>query len=144
MHGPNGAGKTSVLSALELGLTGEIRSMRRQDPRYTAHLPFHGQQFATLRVEVSQALAVNRESHLMTVGGSRIEGTPALDTVAAQFYTERCYLDQVSLGQLLDLYQYREGRQESALARFVNELLGLEQLDSLRAGLADATDLRLL
>ncbi len=144
MHGPNGAGKTSVLSALELALTGDIRSMRRHDPRYTAHLPFHGQEFATLRVEVAEEVAGNGEPVTMTVGGSRIEGAPALRREAAQFYTERCYLDQVSLGQLLELYQYREGKEESALAQFVNELLGLEQLDALRTGLFDATDLRRL
>jgi exonuclease SbcC len=144
MHGPNGAGKTSVLSALELALTGDIRSMRRHDPRYTAHLPFHGQEFATLRVEMAEELAGNVAPVTMTVGGSRIEGAPALSREAAQFYTERCYLDQVSLGQLLELYQYREGKEESALAQFVNELLGLEQLDALRTGLFDATDLRRL
>ena len=144
MHGPNGAGKTSVLAALELTLTGDVRSMRRHDPRYTADLPFHGQEFATLRVDVSEPLAVSAEPVTMTVGGSRIEGAPALSREAAQFYTERCYLDQVSLGQLLELYQYREGKEESALARFVNELLGLEQLDALRTGLSDATDFRRL
>ena len=144
VHGPNGAGKTSVLSALELALTGEVRSMRRHDPRYTAHLPFHGQEFATLRVDVGGQLAVHSEPVTMTVAGSRIEGAPALSREAAQFYTERCYLDQVSLGQLLELYQYREGKEESALARFVNELLGLEQLDALRTGLSDATDFRRL
>jgi DNA repair protein SbcC/Rad50 len=144
IHGPNGTGKTSVLSALELALTGEIRSMRRHDPWYTAHLPFHGQEFATVRAVVSKQLAASTEPITMTVGGSRIDGAPALDLAAAQFYAERCYLDQVSLGQLLDLYQYREGKEESALARFVNELLGLEQLDALRSGLSDATDFRLL
>jgi exonuclease SbcC len=144
VHGPNGAGKTSVLSALELALTGEVRSMRRHDPRYTAHLPYHGQDFATVRVDIGDELAANNEPVTMTVAGSRIEGAPALSREAAQFYTERCYLDQVSLGQLLELYQYREGKEESALARFVNELLGLEQLDALRTGLSDATDFRRL
>lgn len=144
LHGHNGAGKTSVLSALELALTGEIRSMRRHDPRYTAHLPYHGRDFATLNVEVSSQLSGDRSPERITVGGSRIEGAQALDSKAAQFYTERCYLDQVSLGRLLDLYQYREGKEESALARFVNELLGLEQLDALRLGLSDANDLRRL
>lgn len=144
MHGPNGTGKTSVLSALELALTGEIRSMRRHDARYTAHLPFHGQDFATLRATVSNQLSAGAPSDMVTVGGSRIVGRPALGIEAARFYAERCYLDQVSLGQLLELYQYREGKEESALARFVNELLGLEQLDALWAGLSDATDFRLL
>lgn len=144
LHGHNGAGKTSVLSALELALTGDIRSMRRHDPRYTAHLPYHGREFATLSVSVAEWLSPSRSSERMTVGGNRIEGFPALSAQAAQFYAERCYLDQVSLGQLLDLYQFREGKQDSALARFVNELLGLEQLDALRIGLADAEDIRRL
>jgi exonuclease SbcC len=38
IHGPNGAGKTSVLSALELALTGEVLAMRRTDPDYQTHL----------------------------------------------------------------------------------------------------------
>lgn len=144
VHGPNGTGKTSVLSAIELALTGDIRSMRRQDARYTAHLPFQGQEFATLRMDVSEDLAAGLDPIIMTVGGSRLDGAPRLNQEAAEFYAERCYLDQVSLGQLLELYQYRVGKEESALARFVNELLGLEQLDALRVGLADSMDFRLL
>jgi exonuclease SbcC len=145
LHGPNGAGKTSVLSALELGLTGQIRSMRRQDPRYTAHLPSLGRDFATVRAHVSESFQnSDAPASPLTAGGSRIEGSIALTAEAANFYGERCYLDQASLGRLLELYQHRESREESALARFVNELLGLEQLDALRAGLQDANDLRSL
>ena len=144
LHGPNGTGKTSVLSAIELALTGEIGSMRRHDERYTAHLPTHGQDFATVDIELARSDGTIHRPGRMTVGGSRIEGSPALSPAVAQFYSERCYLDQVSLGQLLDLYQYREGTEESALARFVNELLGLDQLDALRLGLHDATDVRRL
>lgn len=145
IHGSNGTGKTSVLSALELGLTGQIRSLHRQDPRYTAHLPTLGQDFATVRVEVDRSFSDNDgPATPITAGGSRIEGTPALPPEAANFYGERCYLDQASLGRLLELYQHREGKQESALAQFVNELLGLEQLDALRTGLNTANDFRSL
>lgn len=145
IHGPNGAGKTSVLSALELGLTSQIRSMQRQDSRYTAHLPSLGQDFATVRVEVSDSFKNNdAPAAPLTAGGSRIEGISALTPEAANFYGERCYLDQASLGRLLELYQHREGKEESALARFVNELLGLEQLDALRTGLKDANNLQSL
>jgi exonuclease SbcC len=45
---------------------------------------------------------------------------------------------------LLDLYQAREGSEQTALEKFVNELLGLETLDALVSGLSDANDFRLL
>ena len=141
IFGQNGTGKTSVLSAIELALTGEIKSMRRRDKRYTAHLPRYGEAFATLSVEIADQNGGVRPQTVMTVGGSEIEGRPALSAEEAQFYAERAYLDQVSLGQLLELYQYTERNEESSLARFVNELLGLDQLDALRSGLLDATHL---
>lgn len=142
LHGPNGAGKTSVLSAIELALTGGIKSMRRLDERYMAHLPTHGEALAKISIEIADDNGVVHRPSGMTVAGSSIKGSPALSPESAQFYAERSYLDQVSLGQLLDLYQYSEGKQESALARFVNELLGLDQLDALRSGLIDAGDIR--
>ncbi len=141
IFGRNGTGKTSILSAIELALTGEIKSMRRLDNRYTAHLPRYGEAFATLSVEVGDRNGALRPQIVMTVGGNEIKGPPALSPEEAQFYTERAYLDQVSLGQLLELYQYTERNEESSLARFVNELLGLYQLDALRSGLLDATHL---
>lgn len=144
IHGPNGTGKTSVLSALELALTGRIQSMERQSDRYRAHLPFFGQPYATVRAVVAENLQTGTPGAPLTVSGARLEGTPAFSDAAANFYAERCYLDQASLGRLLDLYQAREGTEETALEKFVNELLGLEKLDSLRSGLSEAHDLRLL
>lgn len=144
IHGANGSGKTSVLSAIEFGLTGEVRTMLRRDDRYTAHLPHRGSSFATIQVEIADDHGRVLLRPPITVGGDEIKGLPALDREIGQFFAERAYLDQESLGQLLDLYQYTEGNQESALARFVNELLGLDQLDALRSGLHDATDLRRL
>lgn len=142
IHGSNGTGKTSVLSALELALTGRIRNMERQSDRYRAHLPFFGQAYATVRADVADSLQTGSPGVPLTVNGARLDGTPALDEAAAKFYAERCYLDQSSLGRLLDLYQAREGNEQTALEKFVNELLGLEQLDALRDGLSDANDLR--
>jgi DNA repair protein SbcC/Rad50 len=32
IHGPNGVGKTSILSAMELAITGEVPSLQRVEP----------------------------------------------------------------------------------------------------------------
>lgn len=118
--------------------------MERSSPRYRAHLPFFGQPYATVRVDVAESLQAGNPGQPLTVGVARTEGTPAFSTSAAQFYAERCYLDQASLSRLLDLYQDREGSNQSALEKFVNELLGLEKLDALPDGLREALDLRVL
>lgn len=145
IHGPNGTGKTSILSALELALTGGIRSMERQSDRYRAHLPFFGQSYATVQADVADYLQAGSPGVPLTVNGARLEGTPAFNDTAANFYSERCYLDQISLGRLLDLYQSRLlDNEPTALEQFVNELLGLEKLDALLEGLSDANDFRLL
>ncbi|MDQ0276528.1 exonuclease SbcC [Arthrobacter silviterrae] len=143
IHGPNGTGKTSVLSALELALTGGIRSLERHSEGYRAHLPFLGQSYATVRADVAEFLQPRTPGTTLTVNGARLEGTPAFNAAAAKFYAERCYLDQASLGRLLDIYQAREGNEQTALEKFVNDLLGLEKLDALRIGLSDANDFRL-
>lgn len=38
IHGRNGAGKTSLLTAMELGLTGNLASLSRLDPQLREHL----------------------------------------------------------------------------------------------------------
>ena len=38
VHGENGAGKTSLLSAIELALTGSVQSLGRADPNYSRQL----------------------------------------------------------------------------------------------------------
>ena len=144
IHGPNGTGKTSVLSAIELALTGAVQSLQRLDERYFAHLPYYGEPFAAVEIQIADADGELSSPGVMTVGPTGLDGAPALDREGRRFYSERSYLDQVSLGRLLELYQFTERNQESSLARFVNELLGLDQLDALISGLADVTDLRLV
>lgn len=144
VHGSNGTGKTSILAALELALTGNIRSMERHSPDYLVHLPFFGQPNATVRADVAGYLQKERPEGPLTVDGTHLEGSPSFSDEAARFYAERCYLDQASLGRLLELYQARQPNEQSALEKFVNELLGLEKLDALREGLSAAHDFRLL
>ncbi len=144
IHGANGSGKTSVLSAIELALTGEVNSLARVDDRYFAHLPHHGHDFAAIEVDIADSQGAVSRHNVMTVGPGGLEGSPALRGNERRFYSERSYLDQYSLGRLLEIYQHSESNQESSLERFVNELLGLDELDSLIGGLDDALDIRRL
>ena len=146
IHGANGTGKTSILAAVEFALTGEIQSMRRHDPSYTEHLPHRDSPSASAAIEIETAdeHGIRRPDSRFKINGRGIEGHPALDPEQAHFYTERAYLDQESLSRLLELYLHTERSQESALARFANELLGLNRLDALKSGLHDAMDIRRL
>lgn len=142
IHGPNGSGKTSILSALELGLTGQITGIDDGDNEQFKHLPHTDALAASVRVDVAAALNNRVDNERLSISRTRgFSGPFALAPEEARFYRERCYLDQASLGRLLEIYQHTDKNEESALARFVNELLGLEQLDSLIDGLYDATHL---
>jgi len=144
IHGANGTGKSSILSAIELALTGQIASLERIDPRYMAHLPLFGTTFATTEITIEDSTGQVRTGDRMTVGPSGLKGSPAFNAAERQFFSERCYLDQASLGRLLELYQHSDSSRESSLARFVNELLGLDELDALISGLVAVTDIRLM
>src|ERR1700743_71542 len=62
IYGPNGAGKTSVLSGLELALTGSIDAMQRVDPQYRDHLVHRGASEADVKV----IARVSESPHLAT------------------------------------------------------------------------------
>jgi exonuclease SbcC len=120
IHGQNGTGKTSVLSALELALTGEIRSMERHSEHYRAHLPFLGQSSATVRVEVSQDIQGGMPGGPLTVSGSQLEGTPALNQGAAKFYTRTVFPGSVVARSFAGSLS-SSGRQRTNRAREVRE-----------------------
>src|SRR5258707_139703 len=64
LHGSNGMGKTSVLSALELALTGQIEHLQRVDSQYEKHLLHRGSSKGSIKL--SQA----GNSKTPTFGGS--------------------------------------------------------------------------
>jgi exonuclease SbcC len=144
VHGKNGAGKTSLLSGLELALTGELASLDRIDPNLRKHLVNKGRDQAFVAASVSPA------DGAMLTGEFRIDGTgpkgnAALDKTLARHYSERCYLAQSTLGRLLEIYHPKDvAAAASPLTRFVKELLGLDALDALISGLHDAGDVRRL
>lgn len=144
VHGKNGAGKTSLLSGMELALTGQLASLDRIDPNLRKHLVNKGRDDAFVSASVCAA-----DSAILTgefrVDGVGPKGTAVLDQHLARHFSERCYLAQSTLGRLLEIYQPKDiAAAASPLTRFVKELLGLDALDALVNGLHDAGDVRRL
>ena len=135
LHGVNGAGKTSVLSALELALTGEVAELRRTDREHLVHW---GAEAAAVELMTADGTVGYH------IGRSGLEGSPLLGPDDARFFTERCYLAQRTLGQLLEIYESAEGQGDSPLTRFVKDLLGLDELEALIDGLEPVKDKRLV
>ncbi|UHS59732.1 AAA family ATPase [Agrobacterium vaccinii] len=142
VHGPNGAGKTSFLSAIEIGLLGRSAALARVDPDYAKNLPHQSSNSVvtsgriSLQVEDAGALRTSD----ISVTSSGIEGTHILSGDQSHFYSERCYLAQSAMGRLLDLYQAQERKADSALTKFVKDLLGLDQFEALIDGLYPAAN----
>lgn len=142
LHGANGAGKTSLLSAIEMALTGEIAASRRADPSYKSHLVHRGLDAAGLKLAISGLGNANHSTSEITIRDGVLSGNPVLDSELARFYGERCYLAQSTLGRLLEIYQSAKPSGDSPLTRFVKDLLGLDYLDVLVEGLHSANDVR--
>ena len=136
IHGPNGAGKTSVLSGIELALTGGIPSLARVEPEYLKHLVHKQAKRATVKLETT-GFDVSPVS--LEVDEKEIRGKSTLEGHLAGFFSERCYLAQSALGRLLEIYQHKDARKsDSPLTQFVKDLLGLDRLDGLIDGLHTA------
>jgi len=137
IHGPNGAGKTSLLSAIELALTGTVPSLARAEPDYLTYLRHKDRPFGEVHLEIGNGDQVERSSDMnVTVEG--ITGAPILDGPDSAFFSERSYLAQSTLGRLLEIYQHAEKKSDSPLTQFVKELLGLDRMEALIGGLASA------
>lgn len=144
IHGPNGTGKTSLLSAIELGLTGAVASLARFDPEYLTHLPHKlaADAKAYVSIRADETLCEGGDGKIIA-DGDAIRGSGRLSAAQAWFYTERCYLTQAALGRLLEFYEHQDTRKsDSPLTRLVKEMLGLETLDALIDGLHASGDVR--
>ena len=137
VHGENGAGKTSLLSAIELALTGRVLSLERADPAYRGQLLHWSANEGRIDLSTDDGSSFNTALNVSGLSAQAI-----LPDRTASFFTERCYLPQSLLGQLLSIYQTSNEDIDSPLARFVGELLGLDRLDALDAGLKPLADLR--
>ena len=140
IHGENGSGKTSLLSAIELALTGRVLSLERADPNYASQLLHRSADGGQISLRTLGLAENNRFQTVLTKTG--IAPYARLQDGLASFFTERCYLPQSLLGLLLQIYQESDAAPNSPLSRFVTELLGLDRLDAIEMGLQPVTDLR--
>nr|WP_275448654.1 AAA family ATPase [Mesorhizobium sp. IRAMC:0171] len=140
VHGENGAGKTSLLSALELALTGGVQSLQRADPAYEKQLLHRSASDG--RVLLRAVAGTSEHNFRADLNPQGAHSVDALDEKLAAFFRERSFLPQSLLGQLLQIYQDAGSDAASPLAQFVGKLLGLDRLDALEAGLKALIDVR--
>jgi exonuclease SbcC len=139
IHGENGAGKTSLLSAIELALTGGVQSLRRADPGYATQLMHRSAKQGSVSVAT---IGKGAATYGATLSIDGIATSTSFDPALASFFSERSYLPQALLGQLLQIYQDSGNGADSPLAKFVGELLRLDRLDAIEAGLKPLGDVR--
>lgn len=140
IHGENGAGKTSLLAAIEYGLTGNVLALHRADPEYAKHLLYRSASEGKVTIKTDSDGEEKRFDAVFDEKGAHSRSR--LDPKEASFFSERAYLPQSLLSQLLQIYQESRSEADSPLAKFVGDLLGLDRLDALEAGLKPLGDVR--
>lgn len=136
VHGTNGMGKTSLMSAIELGLTGSIAHLEDQAKyhEFLTHIDTAG---GSIQLGVEGMSGRSTGTGQVSFGPGSFDATSALNATDASFFSERCYLPQAVLGRLLDIYDQKKST-NSRLTEFVKELLRLDALDALVDGLDHA------
>lgn len=139
IHGSNGMGKTSILSALELGLTGRIGHLAEDGDGYRQYLTNFGSDSGKIELTLAKDMPNNiGTGGRVNFSESTFTAKPLLEPDHARFFSERCFLPQTALGRLLEIYDDKGATTNSPLTLFVKELLGLDPLDSLVDGLHPA------
>lgn len=139
IHGTNGMGKTSILSAIELALTGKVAHLSDGGEYYKSYLTNLGSGGGAISLTTSAPLYEAGATDGVLVFDDRdFKAQPLLSPEQARFFSERCYLPQATLGRLLEIYDDQKADTNSPLTLFVKELLGLDPLDALVDGLDPA------
>jgi DNA repair protein SbcC/Rad50 len=139
IHATNGMGKTSVVSALELGLTGKIAHLAADGDSYRAYLTTLGAEAGSIELTATGPYKEGAQlDGSLDFSNVVFDPKPLLDGDDAKFFAERCYLPQATLGRLLEIYDDQKTSTTSPLTQFVKELLGLDPLDALVDGMYPA------
>lgn len=140
VHGTNGMGKSSIMSALEIGLTGRMAHLAASGEGYKSYLTHLGQAGGSISLSTTQALGEEgRISGTAAFTETTFEAEPLLAAGLDRFFGERCYLPQATLGRLIEIYSNTGTKTtQSPLTQFVKEILGLDPLDALVEGLNPA------
>ncbi|SMP62356.1 exonuclease SbcC [Noviherbaspirillum suwonense] len=131
-------GKTSILSALELGLTGRIAHLENKSSYrdFLTNFAAHSGSIELVAEHLPQYQGNGKGS--LTFSPEVFESNPVLSSSYASFFSERCFLPQGVLGRLLEIYDEQSSNTNSRLTQFVKELLRLDPLDALAEGLSHA------
>ena len=139
IHGTNGMGKTSVLSALELALTGANAHLAATGESYKNYITNLGCESGSIKLTTTGFHKPEAKSDgSAEFSNSHYDCAPLLDPSDSDFFAERCYLPQSTLGRLLEIYDQRKTDSSSPLTQFVKEILRIDPLDALVDGLKPA------
>ncbi|WP_322886433.1 AAA family ATPase [Sinorhizobium medicae] len=139
IHGSNGMGKTSVLSALELGLTGSISHLDRNQSPYRQYLTHYEAASGSIEMSVENLVhGTALPPGSVAFSPTSFTSSPVLSPDLASFFSQRCYLPQAVLGRLLEIYDEQKKGDHSELTQFVKEILKIDPLDALVDGLDHA------
>lgn len=116
--------------------------MRRADGNFVQHLVHRGSSRAEISVTADLPGEGKPRKWSLSSDDQLWPGAGMLSGSDASYYSERCYLAQATLGRLLEIYENSERTHETALTRFVNDVLRLDSLQSLIEGLHEAKDIR--
>jgi exonuclease SbcC len=133
-------GKTSVLSALELALTGANAHLAASGEGYKSYITNLGRESGSITLTTTgHHKPAARSGGSVEFSNTQFACSPLLDPADSAFFAERCYLPQSTLGRLLEIYDQRKTDTSSPLTQFVKEILRIDPLDALVDGLKPAS-----
>ena len=88
VHGENGAGKTSLLSGIELALTGQVQALLRADPTYERQLLHRSAAEGSV---VLRAMNATEQTFSATLDPAGAKSGAALSGPLAAFFRERAF-----------------------------------------------------